>query len=120
MVLFSFFTWWYGSGWAQVPREIRRRVNFILQFFSLKIILRTLFAPWKRDIAYARSTALEDRFQALIGNLVSRFIGFIIRVIFMFTAVLAIIFTVVFGVLLMIVWPALPFSPILFLYWGLL
>jgi len=98
---------------------MRRRISFITQFFSISIILKTLFAPWKRDIAYARSTALEDRFQALIGNLVSRFIGFLIRIIFMFAAVMAIVLTIVFGSILFVVWPILPFSPILFIFLGI-
>lgn len=118
MVLFNFFIWWYSVGWARVPKEIRRKIRFILQYFSLTIILKTLFSPWKRDIAYASSKAIEDRFHALLGNLVSRFIGFLIRIIFMFIAVLGIVLIAILGGILYIIWPLLPLSPLLFIYLG--
>ncbi len=118
MVLFNFFIWWYSVGWTRVPKEIRRKSRFILQYFSLTIILKTLFSPWKRDITYASSKAIEDRFHALLGNLVSRFIGFLIRIIFMLIAVLGVVLIAVFGGILYIIWPLLPLSPLLFIYLG--
>ena len=120
MFLISFFTWWYGAGWMRLPREIRQRIRYITQFFSLTIILKTLFAPWKRDIAYATSPALEDRFNALIGNLVSRFIGFLIRIFFMIGGVCAIVCTAVGGTVLFVIWPILPVLPIVLIAWGLM
>ena len=103
-----------------MPRETQRRVGYIAQLFSVKIILRTLFAPWKQDIAAAQSKSLEDRMGAIVGNLVSRFVGFSIRVILLLSATFAILTSVIFGIILTIVWPILPFMPILFIVLGIL
>lgn len=115
MTLITFFSWWYGTGWARVPRETRRRVAHVTQLLSLRQVLRTLFAPWKQDVAAASSKAVQDRVNALIGNLISRFVGFSIRSILIVITCLAALGLMLYGVVLTIVWPVLPFIPIVFI-----
>jgi hypothetical protein len=115
MTLLTFFSWWYGAGWARVPHETRRRVAHVTQLLSLRQVLRTLFAPWKQDVTAASSKAVQDRVNALIGNLISRFVGFSIRSILIIITCVATLGIALYGILLTVVWPILPFTPIVFI-----
>lgn len=75
----TFWVFWY----IEVPREIvfyfRILAYKLLDYFSIPIILRTFFAPWKRDEIYLRNAPLNDRIYAWTLNQASRFIGASLR-----------------------------------------
>jgi hypothetical protein len=119
MMALEFFRWWYGHGWALALTRIQRKLRGIEQAFSVGILLRTLFEPWRRTITYP-GASLNDHIQAIIDNLVSRFIGFMVRI----SVLLAATFTaLVFGLLALvgcIVWPVVPLAAMASIAWGLL
>lgn len=56
----------------------RSLLIIVAQEFSLTLLLKTLFAPWRRDIA-PPGRSLDEILRNLLLNLVSRFIGFLVR-----------------------------------------
>ena len=117
----AFLKWWYGAGWAQQAALTRQRVTNIGGMFSVPILLRTMFAPWKQTVIIARrDQALSDKVQAWIGNQVSRFVGFGVRVLVLLTAMLCIVFVSIVGIVTMIIWPILPAMPLILLFVSLL
>ena len=113
MLILSFFSWWYGRGWRQVFDSFNPRLSNINAAFSVNQLLRTLFAPWRRIITYP-GASFGDKMRAWGDNLVSRFIGFIVRMGVLIAAVLVIIVTVILTIAEMIMWPLLPVAiPIL-------
>lgn len=120
MFMLSFFNWWYRAGWLQVPTVARDNISYIAQLFSVRTVLATLFAPWKQDVVASRSKAVQDRINALIGNLVSRFIGFSIRLILLFIVAISIFGVGIYRLVQFIVWPILPFAPVLLILAGVL
>ncbi len=108
-----FFQWWYGSGWKHQFSSLPSSIDNVMRLFSVRILARTLFAPWKQLKTQSFSdTALDDKLRAMVDNLVSRVIGFFIRLFTILTAFVAIIAQVIFKVFMMIIWPFLPIMPI--------
>jgi aromatic ring-cleaving dioxygenase len=82
---------------------------FMTDFFSVKMIFRTLFDPWKRDQVSYKNLSLQERFNVFILNLSSRLIGFLVKIIFFVVYLLFLGgFFIVFAISV-VVWLSLPF-----------
>jgi hypothetical protein len=119
MLAFELFIWWYGQGWAATVKNIRKMLLGISNLFSVPILARTLFAPWKRIISYP-GAGLDAKLRALSDNVVSRAIGFAVRVLVLLTALIIGTLAVVFGVLAFVLWPLVPPGVILLLIKGVI
>lgn len=118
MLAVDFFRWWYGPGWTGVIKAIRRRLNTLAAMFSVSVLLRTLFSPWRRIMTYPGS-GLAAHMRALGDNIISRCVGFVVRILALLAASCSFIALLVFGVIQLIVWPLLPFAAIGCLMWGI-
>src|ERR1700712_401157 len=85
MHMLAFFSWWYGSGWAQVAQSLSSRLKAVSEAFSVRQLLNTLFSPWRRIITYPGS-GIEEKFRAMLDNLFSRMVGFVVRLLFLIAA----------------------------------
>jgi hypothetical protein len=116
MLLASFFSWWYGSGWKQQLSGLGPRIKSVEETFSVKQILRTLFAPWKKIISYPGDN-INEKFRAFVDNMFSRAVGFVVRSIVLLAALLSIIITIILSIIEVILWPLMPLLvPILIIY----
>lgn len=113
MTLTLFFSWWYGPGWKNAFSRISQRVNILAAELSLGILLQTLFEPWKQITSYSGPNApFELQLRVWFDNVFARCIGFFIRTNVLIFGTIACAFTYVFGVLLALLWPLVPFSPV--------
>lgn len=106
-MLIGFISWWYGPGWRQVAESFGPRLNAVLTNFSVRQLIPTLFAPWRRIIT-PPGRALEDKLRAMADNFFSRIIGFVVRIGVLLGAVIALVAVVVFTLAELLLWPALP------------
>ncbi len=118
MLALEFFKWWYGAGWARVLRKTKDRLSGLSQMFSIAILLRTLFSPWRRIISYP-GAGIDAHLRAIGDNLVSRAVGFMVRISVLLCAAIAFIALVVFALLEIIVWPLMPLASVGLIVWGL-
>lgn len=109
MLVVSFFSWWYGQGWLGVAKNIGPRLAGIAEVFSVTQLLRTLFAPWRRIITYPGSS-LPEKIRAWGDNVFSRAVGFVVRLIVLFVALIIIAFAAFFSVIELVIWPLLPIA----------
>lgn len=109
MLAVEFFIWWYTRGWSQTILDLRRRLTNTLHLFSVPILLRTLFAPWRRIVTYP-ATGLAGRLKAMGDNLVSRSVGFVVRVLTLLMAGFMLLVVAVANICLVILWPLLPLA----------
>ena len=101
--------WWYGPGWLSQWQKIISRTKSVGSAYSGKTLLKTLFSPWKRITALnVPNPTIQQRFQSLIDNLVSRFIGAIVRFFTLLAALVSLIFIVVLSMVLAVLWPLIP------------
>src|SRR5260221_12930004 len=78
MLLVAFVQWWYGPGWRNASSRLLTRIRETFLTFSVPILLRTMFQPWRRIITYP-GASIGDRMRAVLDNVVSRAVGFTVR-----------------------------------------
>lgn len=109
MLVLSFFSWWYGRGWREVVASFSSRLRGVANTFSVSQLLRTLFAPWRRIMTYP-GASLAERFRAWGDNIFSRAVGFVVRLLVLFAALLLAIVVAVFSLVEIVLWPVLPIA----------
>src|SRR3989344_561525 len=119
--VFAYLVQWYLF---LVPKEIVRGWGnilwFNLEYFSLFVLLKTLFSPWRRQtVSYGKGFNLGRYFEALIGNLISRILGAIIRSTLFIAGLCAELALVFLGPIVFVVWFVLPVLLALSLVQGL-
>jgi len=108
MLAIAFIRWWYGAGWKAVIASVRRRMQRTVDSFSIPTLVRTLFAPWKRIIT-PPGAGIGAHLQAMGDNVVSRAVGFSVRLIVLFSAGISLLGIGLFGMAQVAVWPLVPF-----------
>lgn len=112
VMVIEFMKWWYGSGWLKAFHKTVEWTNEVRYDFSISILVGTLFSPWRQIISIP-GKSLDAKIRSLVDNLVSRVVGFFVRLIVLFTALLLYILAATAGFVLAVVWPLLP---LLFVY----
>jgi len=113
-MFFELFKWWYGSGWLEAWRGVPGSTKRIGQEFSIPLLLKNLFAPWKQIISIP-GRSIDEKFRAAIDNLVSRTIGFFVRFLTLITATVVIGLSAAISLVIALVWPLVPVGVIYFL-----
>jgi hypothetical protein len=119
MLALDFITWWYGAGWTGVFRATQKRLHSLSEMFSINILLRTLFSPWRRIISYP-GAGLDARLRAFGDNIVSRCIGFTVRFMVLLTAAFGFAFLGIIGMVELVLWPFVPLAGVALIIRGLL
>lgn len=119
MLALEFFTWWYSRGWRQLAINMQRRISLTSSMFSVPILLRTLFSPWKRIVTYPGSS-IDAKIRAFSDNMVSRFVGFTVRIFVLFTAGIMLLVVSVVALIELVAWPLLPILVLVTLVKGIL
>ena len=113
MLIVAFVQWWYGPGWHDAANRLMTRLHETYLTFSVPILLRTMFAPWKRIITYP-GRSIGERSRASLDNLISRVVGLVVRGCALGAALAIMGVYLIFGGALLILWPAIPLlGPIL-------
>lgn len=107
MVALQMFVWWYGPGWKAAAKGISKGINGVSRLFSIPILIRTLFAPWKRIISYP-GASLDAKLRAYGDNIVSRAVGFTVRFLVLLTALATSTVVAVGGIVGCVLWPLAP------------
>lgn len=117
-MLFEFFVWWYGPGWLDAWKNCFTWVKNVEQAFSVDVLLKTLFSPWKRIIS-SPGRSIDEKFRGLIDNLISRTVGFMVRLMVLVIALVMIAVMAVAGLVLAILWPVMPLLSLGLIIWGI-
>lgn len=106
MLVLHLLGWWYSRGWAWILEMINTRLKDISESFSVGILMRTLFSPWKQ---IQSPSSFQNFLQSKVDNFISRFIGATVRLGMLLGALISTIGVLMFGILAVILWPILPF-----------
>lgn len=115
MVFAEIIAWWYAHGWQVFIQKIRTSFSGITDFFSMDSLIRTLFKPFRQISAESAKAdaSLDLKFQMFVDRLISRIVGFTSRLILLIVGTIVIIVSGILCLCLIIIWPLIPFLPIL-------
>lgn len=104
------FQWWYTRGWRLYLQHFIDQLKNAIDFFSVGLLVRHLFAPFRQISASQTSGPdLSSKFAGLIDRLFSRVIGTIVRLFLLIIGTVVIILRAIFGALVALLWPLAPF-----------
>ncbi len=112
LLAISLLKWWYGDGWRKRTHLVAARLDGVIDYFSVDLLLKTLFAPYRQISAGRVDGPLGVQFRAMIDKLFSRIIGAFIRLILLIIGGLTIGLQVLFGCLILVGWALVPLLPL--------
>ena len=111
----NYFKWHYALAFVDIFHIWVNMTTFVFNFFSIPIMVRTFFSPWKR-LRANRETQSFDLFDLLsthFVNLIMRIVGAMMRAVLIIIGLLAVIFAIVGGFVFLVVWIFMPLIVIL-------
>lgn len=106
----SYLVWHYTLAIRDFAIIIGNLLWFLYHYFSIPILLKTLFSPWRRLAESYSHNILRpnDFFSTLIVNSLMRVFGFLVRTVMILTGILMWLSSLVLGILAMAFWILLP------------
>ena len=115
-----YFVWHYGDGMRRAFGLAQNAILLPLHVFSIKELFKTLFSPWKRIVdEHPREILSAESLEVYWNNLISRIIGFVMRVILIAIGSLFVAGMVLVAAMLVVGWVAAPLLPPLFFFIGI-
>lgn len=113
MFIVSLLHWWYGDGWARQIAYARNRVAGLYDYFSIDLLIKSWFAPFRQISAGKVQGSLGVHWQAFVDRTISRFVGAFMRSLLIFIGGLTLAVYVIASLLAVALWAALPIFPII-------
>jgi hypothetical protein len=112
MFVIGLMSWWYGRGWRDAAMRVGRRLVNLEDYFSIDLLLKTFFAPFRQISAGRVQGSLGVQMRAFFDRLVSRVIGALIRLVTILVGLVALLIYAVVGFVVLVVWGVTPLMPI--------
>jgi len=111
MFLVGLLSWWYSDGLIDRVRMMRDRLLSSADFFSVSLLISTLFSPFRQISADSAAVSLGDHMHAFFDKLLSRIIGSIVRIFMIIFGVVTMLLQIIFGVVILTSWLIVPLLP---------
>lgn len=110
----NIFAVWFFWHFYETPKFLlgvwKNYILFALNYFSLPILLKSLFAPWRKyKWNYPKRFDVGEFFSTLISNGFSRILGALMRIVLIVVGILFQIFVVFAGLIIFLLWILIPF-----------
>lgn len=105
----QFMIWYYTAALLNFVKISRDFIWFLYHFFSIPILIPTLFSKWKRigDVR-TKKFNIADFFSVLIVNSIMRIVGFFIRSFVVIAGLVSIVLAIVVEIAVFVIWLFLP------------
>jgi hypothetical protein len=113
MVILGMLSWWYGTGWKLRLLRLREKVAATVDYFSIDLLLRTLFSPFRQISAGRVDGPLNIKMRAFFDRLISRMIGAMVRTFMIVVGTIAIIMHMLIGGTTLLAWAFVPLAPLI-------
>ncbi len=113
MFIVGLLSWWYGDGWRQRAAIIKERLASTIDYFSIDLLVKTLFSPYRQISAGSVRGSLDVKWRAFVDRTISRCIGAIIRITMIVMGAGVILFHSVIGLVILGVWAVVPLAPLI-------
>ena len=112
MFIVGILSWWYTAGWWQQFVNVQARLSRTLDYFSLDLLFRTFFSPFRQISAGRVTGPLGVQVRAFFDRLVSRLIGAMVRGAIIILGIVWIIVSTLISGSLAVMWLLVPLLPI--------
>lgn len=112
LLVTELFKWWYTAGLRQRLKKISVRLDGTIDYFSMDLLVKTLFAPFRQISAGKVDGSLEIKMRALIDRLFSRLIGAFVRSLLLVVGGVTIALQAVLALVMILAWLLVPFLPV--------
>jgi len=112
MFVVGILSWWYSAGWRQRLTMLQERLARTVDYFSIDLLLRTLFSPFRQISAGRVDGPLGVKLHAFFDRLISRAIGAMVRSAMVVMGVAAILLHSLIGGVALIIWAFIPLLPV--------
>jgi len=113
MLALALFSWWYTTAWKNLAQQIERRVDRCLDFFSVGLLFRTLFDPFRQISAGSVRGSMDVKMRAFADRSFSRVFGAFVRTLFIVLGLLTSAVLIIVGFVQLLLWPIVPFLPLI-------
>jgi hypothetical protein len=113
LLVLSLLRWWYSDGWLQRARLVTLRLDGTVDYFSIDLLLTTLFSPFRQISSGKVDGPLGVQLRALVDKLFSRLIGAFVRSIILLIGGIVIGLQGLLGIVILIGWALVPMIPII-------
>ncbi len=108
-IFVAYIKWHYGKGIREFIGVVSNFLWFVSHFFSFKLLIRTLFSPWKRlGESYDGTFNLGAIASTLVVNTLMRFVGFLTRSIIIFIGFVSYLVVTLIGITVFFIWILVP------------
>ena len=113
MFIVGIFSWWYSKGFISRIQIIKVRLTRLSDYFSIGLLIKTLFAPFRQISADETGVSISDKTKVFFDKLLSRIIGALVRSFMILIGLIAILLQILLGLFILIFWFIIPFLPII-------
>jgi hypothetical protein len=112
MFIVGMFSWWYGAGWKRAVLLVRDHLASLYDYFSLGLLVKTLFAPFRQISAGKVGGPIALQMRAWFDRLISRCVGACVRTMVLLVGIVALLLRAIIGLLQIVIWPLVPILPV--------
>lgn len=106
----AYVRWHYGEGLRELFGVAGNFLWFVTHFFSFKLLLKTLFAPWKRlGETYSGGFDFGAFASTFIVNSLMRVVGFVTKTFVLLLGLVSYVLVLVFSLFIFVIWILAPF-----------
>ena len=118
-IFFQYLCWQFLEMPGNILKAWKNFLLFNLNYFSIPLLLKTLFSPWHRyRVSYGKGFDIGRYFGALFSNLIFRILGAVMRSFLIFIGLLIEVFVIFAGIIIFLGWLVLPILLIFGIYHG--
>lgn len=92
---------------------VSARLDSVIDYFSIDLLIKTLFSPFRQISAGKVDGPLGVQFRAFADRLISRVIGAMIRLLLLLIGLIVIATQAVLGIVVLLGWAFVPLLPII-------
>ncbi|MFA6475814.1 MAG: hypothetical protein WCV68_00195 [Candidatus Paceibacterota bacterium] len=110
-IIVNYLIWHYTRAVLEFSHIYKNILSFLINFFSIPVLVRSYFAPWRRmgeDYTKDIFHDFEDVVAVFVVNFIMRIVGVVMRTVIIIAGLLFVIIVALFYPVLLIVWLLLP------------
>lgn len=120
LLLIKYMEWHYLVSTKEILKAWSNILWFLLNYFSIGLLIRTFFSPWRRITwDYGRGFDLGRYLFTFASNLISRILGALMRSFLIFLGIAGELVLLFLGSLFFLFWLALPALIVIAFLYGL-